>query len=140
MRRRHKAGLRLPRALAEQLLAEAAARPGIEVCGLLGGSNGQVTSVYPVDNIASNQACAFLLEPQGQIQAMRSMRERGEELVGIYHSHPHGPAAPSAEDLRLATYPDVYYLIISLAGQSPRLHGFFYDGVSFSPIEVDSKQ
>lgn len=138
MRLRRKAGLRLPRKLAEQLLAEAAARPGIEVCGLLGGSAGQVTSVYPVDNIASNKAQAFLLEPQGQILAMRSMRERGEELVGIYHSHPHGPAAPSAEDLRLAAYPNVYYLIISLGGQSPRLYGFFYDGVSFSPIDVGS--
>ncbi len=42
------------------------------------------------------------------------MRENGEALFAIYHSHPTSPAEPSAIDLELAAYPDALYLIISL--------------------------
>lgn len=42
------------------------------------------------------------------------MRNQGEELFAIYHSHPTAPAQPSSADLELAAYPDAVYLIISL--------------------------
>jgi proteasome lid subunit RPN8/RPN11 len=45
---------------------------------------------------------------------MANMRDQGEELFAIYHSHPTAPAEPSAIDLELAAYPDALYLIISL--------------------------
>jgi len=46
--------------------------------------------------------------------ALRLMRERGEELFAIYHSHPSSPATPSIIDLEEAGYPEALYLIISL--------------------------
>jgi proteasome lid subunit RPN8/RPN11 len=45
---------------------------------------------------------------------MRHMREAGEELFAIYHSHPHAPAEPSVRDIAEAAYPQAIYLIISL--------------------------
>jgi proteasome lid subunit RPN8/RPN11 len=42
------------------------------------------------------------------------MREAGEDLLAIYHSHPASPAAPSSIDIAEAGYPDAIYLIISL--------------------------
>ena len=42
------------------------------------------------------------------------MRDQGEELFAIYHSHPTSPAIPSAVDLEQAVYPAALYLIISL--------------------------
>lgn len=45
---------------------------------------------------------------------MRSIREQHEQLLAIFHSHPHAPAQPSATDLEYALYPDVLNLIISL--------------------------
>ena len=45
---------------------------------------------------------------------MAKMRELGEELFAIYHSHPTTPALPSFYDLDEAAYPDALYLIISL--------------------------
>jgi len=42
------------------------------------------------------------------------MRERGEELFAIFHSHPAAPAEPSALDMAQAGYPDALYLIVSL--------------------------
>ena len=50
----------------------------------------------------------------GQIEAMRQMREQGETLFAIYHSHPHAPAEPSHLDIEQANYPEALYLIISL--------------------------
>ena len=103
----------LPRPLVNQLLTEAQQHPGVEVCGLVGkGPNS--TRCYPIANRADNPASEFLLDAEQQIDAMRQMRERGEELYAIYHSHPDGPALPSATDQRLAAYPGVLYLIISL--------------------------
>jgi proteasome lid subunit RPN8/RPN11 len=41
------------------------------------------------------------------------MRGRGETLVGVYHSHPRSnEPAPSRTDVRLAFYPEAFYLII----------------------------
>ena len=56
----------------------------------------------------------FAMDPARQIDAQRRMRERGEELFGIYHSHPHSPAQPSATDLEQAGYPEALYIIVSL--------------------------
>jgi proteasome lid subunit RPN8/RPN11 len=41
------------------------------------------------------------------------MRARGETLIGVYHSHPRSDdPAPSRTDVRLAFYPEAFYLII----------------------------
>ena len=36
------------------------------------------------------------------------------ELLGIYHSHTHTEAYPSATDIELALWPEALYLIVSL--------------------------
>ena len=45
------------------------------------------------------------------------MRDNGEELKAIYHSHPEAPAQPSLADIRqlTANTPDVLYLIVPSA-------------------------
>lgn len=104
----------IPRKIANQLLHLAQLSPEAEICGLIGGQHGIPQSCYPVNNIADHPAQRFLLDAEGQITAMKTMRERGEELFAIYHSHPDAPATPSAYDLEQAAYPDALYLIISL--------------------------
>lgn len=106
--------LKISRAVANQLLHLAQISPNSEICGLVGGSTGHARHAYPIANIAASPADRFQLEPKSQIDAMRHMRERGEELVAIYHSHPNGPAHPSAVDIREASYPETVYLIVSL--------------------------
>jgi len=128
--------VRLPPELQQKLFDAALAQPEQEVCGLLGGHANALHSIYPVANIDPDARHAFLLEPQGQIAAMRAMRERGESLRGIYHSHPDTSAAPSARDRQLAAYPDTYYLIVSLQSSLPDIRAFYFDGNDFfcSPI------
>jgi proteasome lid subunit RPN8/RPN11 len=105
----------LPRKLINQLLHLAQLSPEAEVCGLIGANQSQQpVSCYPIHNSADLPQNRFLLEASQQIQAMTQMREQGEQLYAIYHSHPHAPAIPSAADLEQAVYPEALHLIISL--------------------------
>ena len=113
------------------MLDHALGRPHLEVCGLLGGADGRIKNYYPVENTAADQRRAFLMDPAGQLQAMRTMRERGESMAGIFHTHPDTPARPSARDREEASYVDVYYLIMSLERSTPEIKVFYYDGDRF---------
>jgi proteasome lid subunit RPN8/RPN11 len=103
-----------PRALINTILRHAQAQAACEVCGLIGAREGTPATVYPVDNVAEQPASRFALDPQQQIAAMRTMRERGEVLFAVFHSHPAAPAEPSTLDLQQVGYPDALHLIISL--------------------------
>jgi len=104
----------LPRTLVNVMLHHAQLSPASEVCGLIGARHGVPNRCYQVANVAGEPAHLFQMDPRGQIDAMRVMRERGENLFAIYHSHPDSPPVPSETDLKEAGYPDALYLIISL--------------------------
>lgn len=104
----------LPITLVNKILTHAQHSPEAEVCGLISAKEGAPGAVYPIANVAETPDRLFAMEPAAQIEAMRQMRETGEELFAIYHSHPHAPAEPSARDLEEATYPQALYLIVSL--------------------------
>lgn len=106
--------IQIPRKLTNQLLHLAQLSPDLEVCGLVSSQNGVPCHCYPVANVAEHPQQRFLLDAGQQISAMAKMRELGEDLFAIYHSHPTSPALPSTTDLELAAYPDALYLIISL--------------------------
>ncbi len=104
----------LPITLINKILTHAQHSPETEVCGLISAKNGVPGAVYPIANVSDAPQQLFAMEPAAQIEAMRQMREAGEELFAIYHSHPHAPAQPSARDLEEAAYPQALYLIVSL--------------------------
>lgn len=106
--------IQLPRTIVNQILSHAQHSPEDEVCGLIASRGGIPCHSYPVDNVSSEPDRLFRMDPKQQIDAMREMRESGEELFAIYHSHPHAPAAPSVADLEQAAYPEALYLIVSL--------------------------
>lgn len=104
----------LPITLVNKILTHAQHSPETEVCGLISARGGVPDAVYPIANVSEAPERLFTMEPVAQIEAMRQMREAGEELFAIYHSHPHAPAEPSARDLAEAAYPEALYLIVSL--------------------------
>jgi len=67
----------------------------------------------------------FLMDPREQIAAMESLRLRGLDVIAFYHSHPAGPSYPFPEDIRLAFYPDVATLIVSLENSQPPVIAVF---------------
>lgn len=108
----------ITRAIWDRLLGEARKDPGIECCGLLGGREGTVTSIYPAPNDLGS-ATAYEIAPAELFRLMREIRAAGEEFCGIYHSHPMGENRPSRRDLELAYYPQVAYVIVSPRGDTP---------------------
>jgi proteasome lid subunit RPN8/RPN11 len=108
-------GITLPRILVNQLLQQAQQSAEYEICGLISSKDGAPIHCYPAANVADNKQQRFELDPHGQISAMSTMREQGEQLFAIYHSHPTTSAEPSAIDLQHTEYADALRLIISLS-------------------------
>jgi len=110
----------------DQILAHACETDPAECCGLIGGdAREQAQSIYLLRNEASNPVVAYEAAPEDLFAAQRQMRTRGEQLLGIYHSHPRSAEpAPSETDVRLAYYPQAVYFIIGLAGPHPVMRAF----------------
>jgi proteasome lid subunit RPN8/RPN11 len=96
-----------------------------ECCGLIAGEAGRASSLFPMRNVAANPQVAYEAAPEDLFAAQREMRERGTQLLAIYHSHPRATEPqPSETDVRLAYYPQAIYLIIALAGERPVMRAF----------------
>jgi len=106
--------IEIPREIVNQVLHHAQSSPDSEVCGLIASRHGAPADCYPVKNTADDPARRFNMDAKEQIDALRKIREKGEELFAIYHSHPTSAPTPSATDIEQANYPDVLSLIISL--------------------------
>lgn len=106
--------IKLSRKLTSELLHLAQISPDAEICGLISSKNNEPIHCYPIENSATESQNRFLLNEKQHISAVKKMRENGEELFAIYHSHPTAPACPSALDLEMATAENVLHFIISL--------------------------
>ncbi|MDQ1708391.1 MAG: [CysO sulfur-carrier protein]-S-L-cysteine hydrolase [Pyrinomonadaceae bacterium] len=110
----------------DQIFAYARAAAPAECCGLIGGNlNGHATTIYSLRNTAADRIVSYEAAPEDLFAAQRQMRECGEELLAIYHSHPRAvEPAPSETDVRLAYYPQALYFIVGLAGPRPVMRAF----------------
>jgi desampylase len=93
--------------------AHAAAALPQEACGLLLGESNRITEARAAANIHPSPATHFDIDPQALIDAHRAARAEGLAVIGYYHSHPHGPAAPSATDRASANRDGAVWAIIA---------------------------
>ena len=120
-----------PRAIHERLLEHASAGAPLEVCGVLGGSfdpvESRVESHHPLENVARDPRRRYEIDPEAALECFESLEDRGQELVGFYHSHPTGPAEPSETDRAMAAWPDRSYVIVSLQDGDARIGAWRWD-------------
>ena len=129
--------IRINRAVQDEMTAEARRRAPLEACGLLGGSDGHVTSCFVLTNMDAAEE-HFSMDPREQFAAIKEMRKAGEGMLAIWHSHPATPARLSDEDLRLAYTPDVAYVIVSLADAAgPATAGYRIDNGEITKLEIE---
>jgi proteasome lid subunit RPN8/RPN11 len=83
--------MRLTREQAEELIVHAREDAPNECCGMIGGKDGEATTVYRATN-AEASPLRYNLDPQDQFKIMMTMEEEAEDLVAIYHSHTKSPA------------------------------------------------
>jgi proteasome lid subunit RPN8/RPN11 len=88
----------LAQALGEALMGAARAAMPHECCGLLLGIGNRIDSIIATANVADDPARHFAIDPRALIDAHRAARAGGPQVLGYYHSHPAGPASPSATD------------------------------------------
>ena len=118
--------LQLRREHLDAMIAHARETAPAECCGLIGGiSESAASSLYRLRNVTSNPELGYEAAPEDLFAAQREMRERGEGLLAIYHSHPRSSnPSPSETDVKQAYYPSAKYLIIGLAGPAPVIKAF----------------
>jgi len=91
-----------------------------ECVGALLGAD-EVLLALPLHNVAPNPRAHFELSARDYLAAEREAEARGLTVRGYYHSHPQGPAEPSAEDAAHAQ-PGQWTVIIPV-----------YEGVAAAP-------
>jgi proteasome lid subunit RPN8/RPN11 len=105
------------------MVAHAEATYPNECCGVMLGSVDEIKIVQQavaLDNVAQgSQRARYELAPEDLIGANRAARERGLDLIGIYHSHPDCDAYFSETDLK-NSYP--WYSFVVLSVQDGRFH------------------
>ena len=135
--------LRIAQAFHDEVITYCQSRYPKEACGLLAGSKDApgperaVVQVYPMTNV-EDSPIGYAMDPREQLQVEKQMRQRGQRLVGIYHSHTATEAYPSPVDVRLAIAPDVSYVLVSLRDRAnPVFRSYLIDEarISEEPVE-----
>lgn len=109
---------------------EAARLAGGQAGAGLGGGEGVVLHgqrAHPMRNVHPNPVRRYEMDPVEQFAVMRRLRQAGEELVAIYHSHPATEPVPSQTDIDLAYTKDAVYVIVSLMDDEPTWRGWWLD-------------
>ena len=127
--------LQLGPGILEQMMLHAKQAYPNEGCGLLAG-RAAAERFIPMKNLSSSTA-EYQMDPAELIQVLRDVRNSGERLIAIYHSHPHGPAELSQKDIEQAYYPEAAQLLVSLADlERPQCAAFqIIDGAPL-PVEL----
>jgi proteasome lid subunit RPN8/RPN11 len=133
--------LRIPESVREEILACAREGAPEEICGVLAGAREEnahrVESHHPAENVAERPRTRYEIDPREQLDLMEGIEAAGREVVGFYHSHPRGPAEPSATDAAQATWPDRSYVIVSLDGaDAPSVTSWRWSGEAFAAEAV----
>jgi len=113
-----------------------------EACGVLlgpmlpsGEPTGTVSEARPCRN-ADASAVTYTVHPKDLLAAMRAAEARGEEIVGVWHSHTHTDAYPSVTDVRQAADPAWLYVIVSLRDAAPVLRAYRIRDGQISEVAV----
>lgn len=135
--------LYFPRALRDRLTGAARRAFPSECCGLIEGTAAEdgwcALALHEAANVAEDPSRSFLVDPSAQFALLHRLRGSGRSVIGCFHSHPGGQAAPSARDRAEAAEDGFLWLI---AAGSPEadylLAAFLFDARSrdFEPVAL----
>ena len=111
----------------------------IECCGILAGSNGIIHKLFRMTNV-EHSPYRFSWDSKELIKVWNEMEDAAWNHRAVYHSHIMSEAYPSSTDVRLAAWPEAYYIVISLIDkENPEMRAFrIVDGtVSEEELQVD---
>jgi len=96
-----------------------------EACGLIAGDPtlAVVDSWYPAQNVAHSSR-VYTVDPLAHLRADRDAESRGQQILGVFHSHTHTDAYPSPTDIAQAPDPGWHYVIVSLRDINPVVRSY----------------
>ena len=113
--------LRIPAAMAGEIVEHCVAGRPNEACGMVGLVDGEVVKVFRMTNAAASPL-RYSLEPREQLAVENTLGREGWDGAP-FHSHTRTDAYPSPTDVRLAVG-DIPYLIVSLAREPAEIRAF----------------
>lgn len=122
--------LKLPKSFVEEMVAHAREDAPNECCGIIAGQAGRAVKIFRARN-AEASPYRYSVDPQDLFRIYRECEENGWDFLAIYHSHTASEAYPSPTDVRLAFWPEAYYVLVSLQdAANPVVRAFrILDGV-----------
>jgi len=129
--------IRIPKTIYQGMLDHARKEWPLECCGILSGKEKIVQKAFKLKN-SEESPVRYSMSPQDQLKVYEEMEKESMEMVAIYHSHPQTIPFPSETDVKLAFYPDVASIIISLKEEESVVKAFRIgkEAISLEEIEV----
>ncbi len=116
--------LALPQSFIDEIVAHAREDAPNECCGIIASDNGRAVKLFRAKN-AEASPYRYNVEPKDLFRIFRECDESGWTFLAIYHSHTASEAFPSPTDVRLAFWPEAYYVLVSLQNaQEPAVRAF----------------
>jgi [CysO sulfur-carrier protein]-S-L-cysteine hydrolase len=130
--------VRISQGLIDEMVAHAREDLPNECCGMVGGSGGEASEVVRVANSAASPL-RYEMDPQGQYNALKSIEDKGGDLLAIYHSHTKSAAYPSQTDVNQAVaWPEQIYVIVSLADEeAPDVKAYLLKDLKIADVTLD---
>lgn len=130
--------LNLEQQFVDEIIAHAKEEAPNECCGIVAGKDGRGVKVYRAKN-AEASPYRYKVDDRDLFRIYRECSDNDWDFLAIYHSHTASEAYPSPTDVRLALWPEAYYVLISLMdAANPVVRAFrILDGeVTEEPIET----
>jgi proteasome lid subunit RPN8/RPN11 len=128
--------IKIPNPIYNAMVEHARKESPLECCGILGGKNGTVEKVFELRN-EEQSPVRYSMSPQDQLRIFDEMDKESLDMVAVYHSHTHTIPYPSETDVKLAFYPEVVSVIISLKEETPVMKAFRIKENAISTEEIE---
>ncbi len=129
--------VRIPRAIYEKMIDHAKKESPLECCGILSGKGKTVQKVFEIPN-AEKSPTRYSMPPLDQLKAFEEIEKGSMEMVAVYHSHPRTIPFPSETDVKLAFYPEISSVIISLKEEDhPVMKAFSIGKDAIYPEDIE---
>ncbi len=116
--------LTLPEKFIDEMIGHAREEAPNECCGIIAGQDGLAVKLFRARN-SETSPYNYNVDSQDLFRIHRECDGNGWEFLAIYHSHTASEAYPSSTDVRLAFWPETYYVLVSLQDpENPAVRAF----------------
>lgn len=97
----------------DEMIAHAKEDAPNECCGIIAGEKGRAVKLFRARNSEASPY-RYAVDSNDLFRIHRECEASEWDFLAIYHSHTASEAYPSPTDIRLAFWPEAYYVLVSL--------------------------